>query len=247
MKLHVISHKEALDEELLSDKIVVVFDVLLATTTIVACLHHGAEAVIPVKDVEEAREKEKELGENVILAGEWNGKTIEGFLEPSPFVLKNQLKGKRLILSSTNGTRAIRRAMGAKALYIGALLNASALTDWLIEEHADETVLLVCSGSSGRLSLEDFFGAGVFALKLKQKLPSIEFTDAATIACHFAAPQTNKSVNLLKESRVGNMMLEHGMEKELMLAAQIGGYQEIPILVNNELVKKVEGNVLWER
>lgn len=240
MKVHVLTHKEAIDEERLEDKIVVVFDVLLATTTIVAALHAGAKAVIPVKDEEEARDRKQDYEEEVLLSGEWNGRTIEGFLDPSPYTLNPQLKEKRLILSSTNGTRAIRRAEGAKTLYIGALINASALTDWLVEAHSEDTILLVCAGSGGRLSLEDFFGAGVFVQKLKSKFPDVELTDAARVAGYFASSQTSKAFALLKESRVGQMMMTHGMEEEVRLAAQIGGYHEIPVLVNHELVKKEE-------
>jgi 2-phosphosulfolactate phosphatase len=236
MKLHVITNKEAIRPEELNGKVVVVFDILLATTTIVAALHSGAKAVIPVMDEVEARAKGARE-QSAILSGEWNGKTINGFLDPSPYVLKSKIKGKKLILSSTNGTRAIRLATGAKVLYIGSLLNSSALTDHLAKVHSDETVLLVCSGSSGHLSLEDFFGAGVFALKLKQKLGPDEsdLTDAALAALHLAQSKTSEAATLLKSSRVGQMMMLAGMERELMLAAQIGGYQELPILINEEI------------
>jgi len=248
MKIHVITNKEVLRPEELEGKVVVVFDILLATTTIVAALHSGAAAVIPVKDEDEARvwaEREP----NAILSGEWKGKTIEGFLDPSPYILKNKIKGKKLILSSTNGTRAIRLASPAKVLYIGSLLNSSALTDHLARAHSNETVLLVCSGSSGHLSLEDFFGAGIFAHKLKQKLDPkrLDLTDAALAALHLAQSETNKAAALLKSSRVGQMMMVAGMERELMLAAQIGGYQELPILINEHITLLKEGVTPWEQ
>ena len=248
MNRHVITNKEVLRPEELEGKVVVVFDILLATTTIVAALHSGASAVIPVKDKEEAHvwaEREPDA----ILSGEWKGKTIEGFLDPSPYILKNKIKGKRLILSSTNGTRAIRLASSAKVLYIGCLLNSSALTDHLARAHSNETVLLVCSGSSGHLSLEDFFGAGIFAHKLKQKLDPkrLDLTDAALAALHLAQSKTNKAATLLKSSRVGQMMMMAGMERELMLAAQIGGYQELPILINEHITLLKEGVTPWEK
>jgi 2-phosphosulfolactate phosphatase len=247
MKLHVITNKEAIRSEELEGKVVVVFDILLATTTIVAALHSGAEAVIPVKDEEEARVWGKREPSS-ILSGEWNGKTIEGFLDPSPYILKNKIKGKKLILSSTNGTRAIRLASGAKVLYIGSLLNASALTDHLARVHSEETVLLLCSGSSGHLSLEDFFGAGIFVLKLKQKLSEdvLDLTDAALAALHLAQSKTSEAASLLSSSRVGQMMKMARMERELMLAAQIGGYQELPILINEQITLFKEGVVPWE-
>lgn len=236
MKLHVITHKEAVDQEKLADKVVVVFDCLLATTTIVAALNSGAESILPVKDAEEAREKERELDEQVVLAGEWKGQTIEGFIEPSPFILNNQLKGKRLILSSTNGTRAIRACIQAKTLYIGSLLNASAVADWLSRTHQEETVLLVCSGSEGQICLEDVFGAGVVVHFLKEKLPLIDLSDAAKLAWQLASPNIGNAYNLIKETRVGQMMKQYGMDRELQLASQIDRFQEIPVLVNQELI-----------
>lgn len=247
MKLHVITTKEAIQSEELEGKIVVVFDILLATTTIVAALHSGASAVIPVKDEEEAREWRKRES-SALLSGEWNGKTIEGFLAPSPYILKSKIKGRKLILSSTNGTRAIRLSARAKVLYIGSLLNSSALTDHLVHTHSDETVLLICSGSSSRLSLEDFFGAGVFTLKLKQKMDPerLDLTDAALAAYHLAQSKTSKALPLLKSSRVGRMMMQAGMERELMLAAQIGGYQELPVLVNDQITLLKEGVTPWD-
>ncbi len=237
MKLHVITHKEALRTEELSDKVVVVFDVLLATTTIVAALHHGARSVIPVMDEEEARHHYKTFAneEEGVLSGEWNGRTINGFLDPSPFILKDQLIGKHLILSSTNGTRAIRLARHAKTVYIGALLNAMALTDRLASAHKDQTVLLVCSGAAGGLSLEDFFGAGVFACLLQSKLSNLELTDATRIASHFASAHLHDPEQLIKESRVGEKMVKSGLEQEVCLASQIGGYREIPVLIGDQV------------
>ncbi len=109
-KLHVILQKEAIVPELIDkDKVAVVFDVLLATTTIATLLHHGAKKIIPVMDGEEALKVAASFEKSTtIIAGESEGLTIEGFVDPLPTLLKDVAKGKTIILSTTNGTVAIR-------------------------------------------------------------------------------------------------------------------------------------------
>lgn len=115
-KLHVILQKEAIMPELINkDKVAVVFDILLATTTIATLLHHGAKEVIPVMDGEEALKVAGSFEKSAtIIAGESEGLTIEGFVDPLPTILKYVAKGKTIILSTTNGTVAIRHVENAK-------------------------------------------------------------------------------------------------------------------------------------
>src|SRR5699024_3070954 len=128
MKIHLLWKKEEINESRISDdKIAVVFDVLLATSTIASCLASGAKRVIPVLNEAEALEKSKTLhygqADDVLLAGESDGVTIDGFVDPVPAVLNEQVPGKTVILSTTNGTVAIRKAAMAKKVYTASLLN----------------------------------------------------------------------------------------------------------------------------
>src|SRR6478752_2006561 len=129
-KVHVILKKEELLAKKLEGKTVVIFDVLLATSTIAAALQQGAIEVIPVKNEEEARKKaETYKPDEIALVGEYRGKTIEFFFDPNPSTLKEHVQNKAVILSTTNGTVAIHNAEKAKHVYAASLLNGEAVTD----------------------------------------------------------------------------------------------------------------------
>src|SRR5699024_7433157 len=97
------------------DKIAVVFDVLLATSSITTCLAYGAKNVIPACEWAEALQEAKKFRpKEICLVGEYNGITIDGFLDPMPLGLQEQVNGKTVVLATTNGTVAIRKSASAK-------------------------------------------------------------------------------------------------------------------------------------
>ncbi|MFZ5814211.1 MAG: 2-phosphosulfolactate phosphatase, partial [Bacillota bacterium] len=159
-RLHVLGRKEELDPERIRRSVVVVLDVLFATSTITTLLAHGARAVIPALGESEALQL-AERHPDAILAGEREADPIPSFEAPTPLeLLKCGVAGREIIYATTNGTVAARRAAGARAVYAGCLLNGPAVARRLLEHHRAETVLLVCAGSAGRFNLEDFYGAG---------------------------------------------------------------------------------------
>jgi len=165
-KVHVLTRKEELDTVRVAGKVVVVLDILFATTTMVSALAHGAAAVVPVLDESAARERCGELAEgSYVLSGELMAETIAGFAHPAPLaLLEHGVQGKSVVYCTTNGTVAIGRAAGAAALYCGALLNVGRLVEHVVAEHARDTVLIVCAGSASNFNLEDFCGAGALSL-----------------------------------------------------------------------------------
>src|SRR5206468_7318518 len=114
-KIHVLMKKEELDTVRLPGKIVVVLDILFATSTMVTALAHGATEVIPVLDESAARTQAKTFTQNsFVLAGELYADTIAGFAHPAPLsLLEHGVEGKTLIYSTTNGTVAMTQAAGA--------------------------------------------------------------------------------------------------------------------------------------
>jgi 2-phosphosulfolactate phosphatase len=233
-KIHVLLKKEELEQERLDqNKIVVVFDILLATSTITTLLAHGAKEVIPVLDFEEAiSEAENRNSQEILKVGEYRGKIIEGFLYPYPHMLKSKVKGKTIILSTTNGTVAIKKASRAKKVYASSLLNAKAVAGKILETYKDETILLVCAGSFGRFNVEDFYGAGYFIECLCQLKNHWDLTDAAFTAYLIYKNSMEHSSELLKKSKVGRMMVEHGYEKEIDFITQKNVYDVVPFLKN---------------
>lgn len=237
-KLHLLLKKEEIDEiKLGENKTAVIFDVLLATSTITACFLHGVKDIIPVLNEEEARAKSRGLKEDSFrLVGEYNGKTIEGFLDPNPLQLKPQIIGKTVILSTTNGTVAIRKAACANKVYIASLLNGSAAAKKIATAHMGETIVAVCSGSGGEFCMEDFYGAGYFIDCLMSETDHWELTDSAKSARIFYQTNADRAEDILIASRVGNMLMRHGFEKELHYIAKRGIVPIVPWLKDGRLI-----------
>lgn len=144
--------------------IVVVIDILRATSAMVAAFHHGVDRIIPVGTIEEARQY---IGrEGYIAAAERDGQVVEGFsYGNSPLAYVDQdLRGKTIVMTTTNGTKAINLAKDAKMLVIGSFLNLTALSDWLVSQN--ENVLLLCSGWKDKFNLEDSVFAGAVMERL---------------------------------------------------------------------------------
>ena len=144
--------------------IVVVIDILRATSAMVTAFDHGVDRIIPVATIEEARQYIGRPG--YIAAAERNGEVVEGFaFGNSPLAFRDaDIKGKTIVMTTTNGTKAINLASGAKQVVIGSFLNLTALTDWLIKQ--DENVLLLCSGWKDKFNLEDSVFAGAVMERL---------------------------------------------------------------------------------
>jgi 2-phosphosulfolactate phosphatase len=222
-KVHVLLRKEDFNAERLTSNVVVVLDVLFATTTIVTALAHGATEVIPAIDEHDARTKAKPFPpESVVLSGEKMIHAIEGFVTPLPLALTEVgVDGKRVIYSTTNGTVALSQASIAPHVYAACLLNGAATVAHIQKHHADESVLVVCSGSAGGMNLEDFYGAGYIVSLLAGDLdPDRDLTDAAQSALRLY--RTHDAYDCLISSRVGRIMQRSGVADEVKYAAQCG-------------------------
>ncbi|MEH7076771.1 2-phosphosulfolactate phosphatase [Neobacillus drentensis] len=236
-KIHLLMKKEDIQEDKIAEgnKIAVVLDILLATTTIVSALKDGAKEVIPVLHSNDALEQAKlfKQGEYV-LAGELDAKPIDGFVYPSPTLIRDSINGKTLILSTTNGTVALRKSSSADKVYIASLLNNPAVAGVIqkvIEEH---TILIICSGNSGETSLEDFYGAG-HLIDCLVKNNEYELTDAAKAAWYFYLGQED-AYKILLDSYVGSLLDKYDQQADLKIAASKGITSIIPILQNGKVV-----------
>ena len=142
---------------------VVVIDVLRATSAICTAFHHGIDKIIPVSTLDEAIEYRQK---GYLVAAERKGKVVSGFdYGNSPFTYMNdELKGKTLVLTTTNGTKAINVAKKVKHLVIGSLINLDALCEYLMD--LNDNVLLLGSGWQNKFCLEDTICAGAITEKL---------------------------------------------------------------------------------
>jgi len=147
--------------------IVVVIDVLRATSTIATALHNGATAIVPVDEIQRCIDLGKAL--NAITAGERDGKVAEGLeYGNSPFEYPREfIEGKTLVLTTTNGTKLLHMALkrGASHIVTGSFPNLTAVASYLLKRN--EPVILACAAWKDRVNLEDmlFAGAVISAVK----------------------------------------------------------------------------------
>jgi 2-phosphosulfolactate phosphatase len=232
-KVHVLTKKEELDSVRVPGKVVVVLDILFATTTMVAALAHGAKEIVPVLDEAAARAQEKNFAkDSCVLAGELYAETLPGFAHPAPLsLLEHGIEGKSVIYSTTNGTVAMMQPARAARVYCGALLNARALVEYILARHAQETILIVCSGSGNNFNYEDFYGAGYFVECL---LPHAgDLSDAAKAA--LALYRHAKAPEALLDCRVGRMMVARGLAREVEFACRRDAFPVVPALEDGRL------------
>jgi 2-phosphosulfolactate phosphatase len=216
----------------LEDKVVVVIDVLRATTTMTVALDQGAVSVIPVESIEECLSYQDKP--NHILAGERGGQKVPGFqYGNSPFeFMDGVVKGKTLVLTTTNGTRAIEHAKGAYKVIVGGFLNFTALTNWLLNESRD--TLLLCSGWRDKFNLEDTVFAGAIVHHLKEFF--YVDSDAAFAAEKLYINSRRDMMHFMKNSSHYRRLARFGVINDIKYCLRPDLTNVVPVLKGNALV-----------
>lgn len=208
----------------------VVIDVLRATSTMVTALANGAGGIRPFSEpVQAAAECTNQNGH--LLCGERGGVRIEGFhLGNSPLEFDaHTVNGKMLLMSTTNGTRAIEACLEAKNIYIASALNAGAVAERLLREQ--QPVTIVCAGTKGKFSLDDFAVAGLVASYLASD--GVKYDDTALAAVLLA--QKCDLHEMLASSLHGRRLMELGFGEDVEYCAQINKFNLVPALVDNTI------------
>lgn len=225
------------------NEIVVVIDVLRATSAICTAFDNGVERIIPVSKIEKALEY-KEKG--YIVAAERNGEIVAGFDRGnSPFgFMDDEVKGKTIVLTTTNGTRTINIAKkDAGTVVIGSLLNLDVLSEWLIEQ--DKDVLLLCSGWRDKLNLEDTICAGAIAEKLLDSMKFQSVEDSTIMAKYLYQSASNNYLGFLKASSHRRRLQKLNMNADIKFCLTPNQSKSIPILRGKALeLLNVEKEVL---
>lgn len=217
----------------LEGKVVLVIDVLRATTTMTVALDQGAEKVIPVESIEECLSYRGKP--NHILAGERGGQKVEGFnYGNSPFeFMDGVVKGKTLVLTTTNGTRAIEMSKGAYKVIVGGFLNFTALTKWIIAESRD--TLLLCSGWRDKFNLEDTVFAGAVVHHLKEFF--LVDSDAAFAAEKLYLNSRRNMLHFMKQSSHYRRLARFGVVNDIKYCLRPDLTNVVPVLKGNALVR----------
>lgn len=222
------------DPKILSKKNVVVIDVLRATSVIVYAFSQGAVEIIPVTTIEEAKAKAKTFPpKTTLLGGERNSLKIEGFdLGNSPMEYdEGKVKGKRIILTTTNGTQAFYSVSSGNQIFIGSFLNIGAVAKRCIELEGD--LLLFLSGDRGSFSLEDAVCGGMLIdLILKNGEGNIDLTDASYSALFLYQRFEANLIGAFHLSRHGKDLFELGGGEDLLFCAQTDTTKVVPIFKN---------------
>jgi 2-phosphosulfolactate phosphatase len=203
---------------------VFVVDVLRASTTIAVALANGSRGIIPVSSIDEAMKLVQTLERReVLLAGERNATRISGFdLGNSPLEMtESTVRGKTLIMTTTNGTRALLATTGAATVYLAAGVNlsvAGARAREALEQHRD--LLVICAGREGSFGLDDAYAAGrLLALALGGRRLRKGLNDAALVSLDLARRYGVGWLRPLMASCAGRDLVSLGFRDDIALAA----------------------------
>jgi 2-phosphosulfolactate phosphatase len=215
------------------DSIVVIIDVLRATSAICTAFEHKVKSIIPVAKIEEAREYKSK---GFLAAAERDGIVQDGFdFGNSPFdYMGEKAKDKTIVLTTTNGTQAIDAARGSFQVAIGSFLNLDAISDWLIKE--EHNVILLCAGWKDKFNMEDSLFAGAVAEKLMRSNKFSSDCDSARAAINLYSMAKGDLFKFLGDSSHRNRLGRLSLERDIKYCLTPNQTKSIPVLRDHELV-----------
>ncbi|MGW8266966.1 MAG: 2-phosphosulfolactate phosphatase [Longimicrobiales bacterium] len=228
MNAEVFFSPAVVDEASVEGRTAVVIDVIRATSCIVEAMANGARGIFPTTLPEEALKLASSLGrEDTLLCGERKGLKIEGFdlgNSPTEFV-EDVVKGKQLVMTTTNGTRAFLAAEHADRVLAASFLNLSAVTRALKD---GEPLTIVCAGREDRFSMDDALCAGLLLKKLVEtEGVEVRGNDAARAVMDIAE-QYLPDEAFLRSTKAGQALEEIGMEGDLAFCALLDRHAIVP-------------------
>ncbi|MBK8847778.1 MAG: 2-phosphosulfolactate phosphatase [Bacteroidetes bacterium] len=215
------------------DAIVVVIDILRATSSMCIAFEYGATEIIPVRTVEESLAYK---AKGYLIGAERHGEKIEGFdLGNSPFsYMEDRIKGSKIALTTTNGTQAINAAKNAAGVVIGSFLNVDALCDYLLQQN--KKVICLCSGWKNSFNLEDTLLAGCVVEKLHSHFGQSDMRDAAIAARHLYNMAKGDLYAFLDNSSHRKRLANLHIEDDVRYCLQTGMTSKVPFLDQQKLI-----------
>lgn len=214
------------------DCVVVVIDVFRATTAICAAFEDGVAAVIPVSTIEEATQYKNK---GYIVGAERNAEVMEGFdFGNSPLTFKNEkYKNQTIVLTTTNGTKAIDVAKNAHIVIVGSFYNLDAVCSFL--EKQDKDVLLLCAGWKERFNLEDTLFAGAVVEKLSKNIRFEDLADSAIAALNLYNSAKDDLFGFLSESSHRKRLSKLNLDEDILCCLKLNQSKLVPVLNGNKL------------
>lgn len=230
MKIDVYALPSNVNEKELKDRVAVVIDVLRASSTIITALHNGCKEVIPLIDIEEAINFSKNYERGAfLLGGERNALKIEGFdLSNSPYeYTRDVVEGRTLLITTTNGTKAIRKASEAKEVIIGGFLNVEAVTQYIGQKNED--VAFICAGTEGKFSLDDILAVGAMLDTLQHMGRPLEMDDLGLVCLQMYSNHKHDLRNVLERTYHYKNLVKAGFESDVDYCIQLNLLPTVPV------------------
>ena len=241
MKTSVFFTLQEVDGHVLQDHAAIVIDVLRASSTIVAALAAGAQSIYPVVSTEEAIKLATLLGRrDALLTGERKGLKVEGFdLGNSPREFTpDTVGGKRVVMCTTNGTRALVVAAEAERVLVASFLNLSAVARAVT---AAERVAVVCAGRQGRFSIDDGICAGMLLARLAESgTGALELDDAGRAALALAEA-FGADPGFLSGTAAGHALTDIGFGEDIAWCARVDVLDVVPELRDRVIGRSERG------
>jgi 2-phosphosulfolactate phosphatase len=241
MRIETLFTPNEIDEAAVKGKAVAIIDVLRACTTIAFALSNGCERIIPVESVEAATNLTASLDKKVtLLGGEKEGKRIDGFnlgnspLEYAPEVVK----GKTIIMATTNGTRAIWKSQAAKEVLIASFVNMSSVVDHVSK--LGDLLTIVCAGKQGRFAMEDAVCAGMLIDRLASG-DGIDLSDGSNAARALYAMNQRSVAEMVRDSEHGRYLRSIGFENDLDVCSKVDSLKILPVVREGRIDRQKRG------
>jgi len=211
----------------LSGKIVVIVDILRATSCITTGLAVGVKSIVPVVSLEKCKEMKSE---GFFIAGERGGQKVDGFdIGNSPFsYMEPRFKGSNIAITTTNGTVAIEKSADADLIIIGSFLNISAVARYVMKFNLD--IIVFCAGWKGRVSIEDTLFAGALAEKLEVSYESAD--DSVLLSKSLYQKEKNNLLQYVENAGHAKRLRKFNVIKDIEFCLSMDTYNVVPVIKN---------------
>jgi len=221
-------------------RLVVIVDVLRASTTVATALGNGAKTVIPVEGADEVIFRSKEFARSqILLAGEQKMFPIAGFdIGNSPQAFTPAVvEGKTILITTTNGTRTLLGVQNARDIVIASYVNFSAVLALMkVAASSNTDIAIICAGEEGVFTLEDSACAGRYVRAIPKRA-DIKTNDAAAASVVIEKKYGDNIAKVFKESSHGQALESAGFGDDLAAAAQVDSYPVVPIYQDRQITK----------
>ena len=240
LELSIEKGREAINR----NDVAIVIDALRCSSTIITAVANDVRDIIPVETIDEAF-KLQANDPNIILVGERKGQKIDGFdLSNSPLeFITNEFKGKRIVITTTNGTGAIKKVEKCPMVLIGAFMNSNEVTHkaLILAQKYQSGITILLASRNHNFFLEDFLCAGLLSSKFKHANTKLNDHALASMLSWKGAECNIKEI--VKNSQHGRDLIEIGLEKDVDFCLNIDSYSIVPYLEGNSIKILSEGKI----